>query len=142
MKIQNYKEFLNEAVKYSGDRSHSTFAVQSLSVRDQVHIWHWQTEVGDKHKALGDYYDDFIEQVDGLMEIIMGKYGRISVKGIGTPKPLIDLSDAKLEEYFSSKIEMYNSFRNDTFKKDPEIQNKIDEVVEGLEKLKYLLTMS
>ncbi len=140
--IPKFEDFLNEQAKYTNDRSHSMFAMHSLALRDQIHIWHWQTEIGDMHKALGEFYDSLLGQVDNIMEVIMGKYGRISVKAVGTPRPLVDLSDVNVEEFLNSYVTIYTEFRNGTFADSPEIQNLLDEVVEGINKLKYLLTLS
>ena len=143
--IPNYKEYLalEEAAKYTTDKNHSLIAVHGLSLRDQIHIWHWQTEVGDQHKALGEFYENLLEKVDELVEVIMGKYGRISVKSVGSPKPLIDLQDLKnIDTFVDGYIKLFDNFRNTTFKNDTEIQNIIDEIVAETLKLKYLLTMS
>ena len=139
--IPNFQEFINEAAKYTDDRSIAVLAMNGLSLRDQIHVFHWQTEVGDKHKALGDYYDDFLEQLDGLMEVVMGKYGRFSVKSVGTPAPLVDLKDVNVEEFVDSKVSIFVEAKK-IFSKDPEILNIIDEVIAEIQKLKYLLTMS
>jgi hypothetical protein len=139
--IPNFQEFINEAAKYTDDKSIAVLAMNGLSLRDQIHVFHWQTEVGDKHKALGDYYDDFLEQLDGLMEVVMGKYGRFSVKSVGTPAPLVDLKDVNAEEFVDSKVSIFVEAKK-IFAKDPEILNIIDEVIAEIQKLKYLLTMS
>jgi DNA-binding ferritin-like protein len=139
--IPNFNEFVNEAAKYTDNKAIAVLAMQGFSLRDQIHLFHWQTEVGDKHKALGDYYDDFLEQLDGLMEVIMGKYGRISVKSVGTPKPLIDLSEVNIEDFVSSKVSIFEDAKK-LFVKDSEILNILDEIIAEIQKLKYLLTMS
>jgi uncharacterized protein (DUF608 family) len=139
--IPNFNEFINEAAKYTDNKAIAVLAMQGFSLRDQIHIFHWQTEVGDKHKALGDYYEDFLEQLDGLMEVIMGKYGRISVKSVGSPKPLIDLKDVDIEDFINSKIEIFEDAKK-LFSKDAEILNILDEIIAEIQKLKYLLTMS
>ena len=139
--IPNFNDFINEAAKYTDDKAIAVLAMQGFSLRDQIHLFHWQTEVGDKHKALGDYYDDFLEQLDGLMEVIMGKYGRISVKSVGTPKPLIDLSEVNVEDFVSSKVSIFEDAKK-LFVKDSEILNILDEIIAEIQKLKYLLTMS
>lgn len=142
MKILNFEEFqLNEAAKYTKNRNHSLFAMQSFSLRDQIHVWHWQTEIGDLHKALGDFYEDLIETLDSIMEIAMGKYGRVSLKAIGSPAPLKDLSDVNLDEYLSKHVDLYNEYKIDTFKDDADIQNKLDELVADINKLRYLATL-
>ena len=126
--IPNFQEFINEAAKYTDDKSIAVLAMNGLSLRDQIHVFHWQTEVGDQHKALGDYYDTFLEQLDGLMEVVMGKYGRFSVKSVGTPAPLVDLKDVNVEEFVDSKVSIFVEAKK-IFAKDPEILNIIDEVI-------------
>lgn len=137
-----FNEFLNEAAVYTNDRSIPLLAMHGLSLRDQIHVFHWQTEIGDQHKALGDFYDSFIEQLDGLIEVVMGKYGRFSVKSVGTPSPLQDLADVKVEEFTAKYISIFESYKKGTFKNDTEILNIIDEIVASIHKLNYLLTMS
>ena len=139
--IQSFQDFINEEAKYTDDRAIAVLAMNGLSLRDQIHVFHWQTEVGDQHKALGDYYEDFLEQLDGLMEVVMGKYGRFSVKSVGTPAPLVDLKDVDVEKFVSSKVSIFVEAKK-IFSKDPEILNIIDEVIAEIQKLKYLLTMS
>jgi uncharacterized protein (DUF608 family) len=139
--IPRFEDFINEQAKYTNDKAIAVLAMQGLSLRDQIHVFHWQTEIGDQHKALGDYYEDFVEQLDDLMEVIMGKYGRISVKSVGTPQPLIDLKDVNVETFVDSKITIFEDAKK-LFSKDSEILNILDEIIAEIQKLKYLLTMS
>jgi hypothetical protein len=149
-KLKPFSEFvselteaeISEAAKYTEDKNIALMAMQGLSLRDQIHVFHWQTEIGDQHSALGDFYGDFLDQLDGLMEVVMGKYGRISVKGIGTPAPLIDLKDINPSEFVEKYVNIFESYKTSTFKNDPEILNIIDEILASIQKLKYLLTMS
>ncbi len=130
--------------KFNGeksDKNYAELAITSLMLRDQIHIFHWQTEIGDMHRALGDFYDDLLELVDQLIESIMGKYGRFSIKNVDYTE-LIDLDDAKVQEYLDMYTKIYTDFRNEDFEEDTEIQNVIDEIVGLINKLKYLLTMS
>jgi hypothetical protein len=139
--ILSFQEFINEEAKYTDDRAIAVLAMNGLSLRDQIHVFHWQTEIGDQHKALGDYYDTFLGQLDGLIEVVMGKYGRFSVKSVGIPAPLVDLKDVNIEEFVDSKVSIFVEAKK-IFSKDPEILNIIDEVIAEIHKLKYLLTMS
>jgi hypothetical protein len=142
VKIPNFNQFINESAKYSSDRNHSMFAMHSLSLRDQIHVWHWQTEIGDKHKALGEFYDFLVDKMDEIMEISMGIYGRISVKSVGTPKPLLDIQGINIDEVLKGYADLYEQFRIDTYSKNSDIQNKIDELIGEINKLRYLMTMS
>lgn len=140
--IPTFDEFLNEAAKYTEDRNHSMMAIHGLSLLDQIKIFHWQTEVGDAHKALGEFYDDFSDELDGLVEVVMGKYGRISVRSTGSPAPLADIASIDPTALVEKYVRIYEVYRNTTFASDPEIQNIIDEVIARIHKLKYLLTLS
>jgi len=141
MKILNFDEFLNEAAKYNGDKVHSDVAMYSLWLRSQIHLFHWQTEVGDAHKALGDFYGTFLDQVDNLIEVCMGKHGRVSATPAITP-PLQNLKDVNVEEFVNLAVSNFTQFRNEVYKDSPEIQNIVDEIIAEMHKLKYLLTMS
>lgn len=41
-----------------------------LHVRDQTHVWHWQTTGYEIHSALGGFYEAWIEKADELIETI------------------------------------------------------------------------
>ncbi len=140
--FQQFYNELNEAVKYTDDKNIALLAMHGLSLRDQMHLFHWQTEVGDMHTALGDFYDKFLEQLDGLMEVVMGKYGRFSVKTLGSPAPLQDLQEADVEGLMERYVQIFEGYKDTTFANDPEIVNIIDEILASIQKLKYLLTMS
>ena len=142
MKLLNFDEFLTESAKYSNDRNHSMIAIHGLSLLDQIKVFHWQTEVGDAHKSLGEFYEDFADQLDELVEVVMGKYGRISVKSTGSPAPLSDIESTNPTFVLEKYVRLYEGYRNTTFSSDPEIQNIIDEVIARIHKLKYLLSMS
>jgi hypothetical protein len=140
--VTTYEEFVNEAAKFSEDKNLAVLAMQGFSLRDQIHLFHWQTEVGDMHTALGEFYDSFLDQLDGLMEVVMGKYGRISIKGVGSPAPLVDLSGANVDDILNKYISIFEGYKTSTFSKDDDIKNIIDEIVASINKLKYLITMS
>lgn len=141
MKIQNYEDFLNESAKYTSEKTHSDMAMYGLWLRNQIHLFHWQTEIGDQHKALGDFYNEFLEQLDELVEVSMGKYGRVSFTPTVTV-PLQNLKDIVVSEFVNIGVSNFASFRIDTYKNDPEIQNIIDEIIANMHKLNYLLSMS
>ena len=39
-----------------------------LAARQQAHIFHWQTSSYATHKALNEFYDEFLELIDSLVE--------------------------------------------------------------------------
>lgn len=42
--------------------------VKTLAISTQVHIWHLLAKIGQKHTALGSFYDELNIKVDGLAE--------------------------------------------------------------------------
>lgn len=45
--------------------------------RNAAHIEHWKTDSYSKHKALGGFYDDLIDQLDKYVEAHQGTFGLI-----------------------------------------------------------------
>jgi DNA-binding ferritin-like protein len=140
--MQTFKDYLNENAQYSHTKGHSMIAVHGFALLDQIKIFHWQTEVGDAHKALGDFYNDFAEALDELVEVIMGKYGRITMSQIGKPTALVDISEMMPSVFVEKYIRIFEGYRDGLFAQDPEIKNIIEEIIARHHKLKYLLTMS
>lgn len=140
--FKTFNEYITESVKYTQDSSISMLAMYGLCLRDQIHVFHWQTQVGDMHKALGDFYDAFLITFDGLMESIMGKYGRFKVSTLGMPVTLLDLDQVNVEEFVDTYIQVFENYKRTTFCNDGEIINILDEIIASIHKLQYLLTMS
>jgi len=143
--VNSYHSFantINEAAKYTEDNRIGTLALYGLCLRDQIHIFHWQTEIGDMHKALGDFYDAFLLSFDNLMESIMGKYGRFKVSTLGMPVTFLDLNQVNPDEFAQTYVQVFENYKTTVFNNDTEIINIIEEIIASIHKLQYLLTMS
>ena len=73
--VKNYQDFVNETYEASlaeptVDLQFSLLTLELLAVRDQAHLFHWQTKSYEEHIAFGDFYDDFIDKVDVLWRIL------------------------------------------------------------------------
>ena len=106
-----------------------------LHSRTQVHIFHWQTKSYAEHKALGKYYEEIVDLVDGLVESYQGKYGILeNYKNM----PLSNYVDsAQVVMFFDTMLEAIELLRQDN--QDSYIQNQIDTIVELLNTTKYKL---
>jgi len=51
--------------------------------RNLAHYEHWRTKSYSQHMALGSFYDDIIDAIDGLVEAYQGVFGLIG----GIPAP-------------------------------------------------------
>lgn len=98
----------------------------------QTHILHLQTKSQSsfaEHMALGGYYDEIGDKLDGLIESYQGKYD--IVKGYKT-YPFVDYKSCEqLISYFKDLADMITENRKSI--KESYIQNQID----GIEELIY-----
>ena len=51
------------------------FINKTLALRDVAHAAHWKTESLSQHQALGEFYDELTEQLDGYIESHQGIFG-------------------------------------------------------------------
>ena len=124
----------------SGD-DFGTFAVKLLAARDQSHVFHWQTKSFAQHEALGKFYDQFLLDVDALVEMIMGIKERpqfdeatITLKGY---------SEGAIAEFFEHLYEVLNEEMKRVI--DPmheEVYDQARVIISQIDKLKYLLSLS
>ncbi len=112
-----------------------------LHSRSQAHIFHWQTKSQSsfaEHMALGTYYDEIVELIDGIVESYQGKYEIIT--GYKTVEMVDYKSTEQLISYFR---ELDNNIeKNRKGIKESYIQNQIDGLQElifsTLYKLRFL----
>lgn len=108
-----------------------------LLARDVTHLAHWKTKSYAQHKALGKFYDNALDLVDGFVEQYQGYYGgRMDIKrseddGKASPKEVL--------EYQCEWIEMKRY--SICAKEDTALQNTIDEVLKQYQTTLYLLTL-
>lgn len=141
--IKKFDEFLNEAFDVStpnGD-DFGNFALKLLAARDQAHVFHWQTESFAQHEAFGKFYDEFLENVDGLVEVMMGikerpNFGDASIT-------LKNYSEGAIAEFFEALYEVINGEIKLVI--DPmheEVYDLARVITAQIDKLKYLLSLS
>jgi DNA-binding ferritin-like protein len=113
-----------------------------LTLHTQLKIYHWQTKSYAEHQALGSTYDELTDLIDGFVEILMGKYGRVKSKS-GFKIELSNYEDLVVVDF----VDKYIDYLTDDLpsgletEKDTDLLNIRDEMVGQLNKLKYLLTL-
>lgn len=108
-----------------------------LASRTQAHIFHWQVQgVGSDaaHRALGAYYDEIVDLVDGIVESMQGRYG--IQKGYTSPASFKE--DGQFVTYFDALSKYVEAVRT-KIPQDSYIQNEVDTVVKLIETTKYKL---
>ena len=116
--------------------------IKFLWVRDQAHIFHWQTKLNSHHTILGDFYEDYLEELDELAEVIFGKTGGTFSVGSGTMK-LVDYSEDNLLTYLKEVSTIFEKDLPDLFPRTSEnegIYHVLGDILEIVQKTKYLLS--
>lgn len=141
--IKNFSDFINEsfdAQTPNGDQF-GNFALKLLAARDQAHVFHWQTKSYSQHIAFGEFYESFLDNVDELVESIMGilerpRFGEASIT-------LRDYSEGAMAEFLQTLYELINEEIKLTI--DPmheEVYDLSRVITAQVDKLKYLLSLS
>jgi DNA-binding ferritin-like protein len=136
---------LNEAEKKEEETTETADVVDMIATllhsRSQAHIFHWQTKSQSsfaEHMALGTYYEEIVELIDGIVESYQGKHELIT--GYKTVKMVDYKSTEQLISYFRDLDD--NIEKNRKAVKESYIQNQIDGVQElifsTLYKLRFL----
>lgn len=92
--------------------------------RDLAHLEHWRTQNGEVHRALGEFYDGVIDQVDGIVECYQGTYGLIGPVTLTTT-----VSAQTIVDHLVSERDWVKSNRNAIVKNDPAIGNLVDGLI-------------
>jgi len=145
-KLETFNEFLKESYETTtGQQTPNSplakLTLSLLAIRDQAHLFHWQTKSYAEHVALGEFYETFIDKVDSLMENIIAKTARpeisngtITLSGYGTES----LNAFLLKTKTTLKTEMLEAISP---KNNEEIWNIVEELKAMVNKLEYLLTL-
>lgn len=107
-----------------------------FSLRNAAHLAHWSTRLYAQHMALGDFYDDIIEQTDKIVETYQGLFGLIGDVG-----PLPYSKDGILEQ-IGADGNWINQNREALSRGHDVLENQIDELgkiyAQTYYKLKFL----
>lgn len=144
MRTLKYNEFVKEGFSSSAPNSDELgrYFTQLLAIRDQAHVFHWQTESFAQHGAFGEFYDTFLTNIDAMVEMIMGLKGRPTF-GEGASIVISDYSPENIDLFFERA---YPVFGNELemicdSKTHEEIFDQARLIIADIDKLKYLLTL-
>ena len=110
-----------------------------MQIQNQFKILHWQTTSYARHMAYGLTYDTISDLSDRFIEAYQGRYGRLKAdKSV----EFANISDGELNSFLDEALEFLMSLEKlDIKDKDADLLTIRDEVVEAINKLKYLLTL-
>jgi hypothetical protein len=136
--ITSFNNFVNENFGEAQD-IYGSFFVAMLGLRDQAHIFHWQTESFAQHSAFGGFYDSYLDLVDKLSESLIGIHGRPSF--MEAEIELYGYSEENIAMFLEKAYALFLGQGTELAGGNTEIKNIIDEIIAELDKLKYLLTL-
>ena len=133
---------LNKNSLKSSTKELGPLFLKFLWVRDQAHIFHWQTKLNAQHVILGDFYEEYLNELDELAESIFGQTGHTCSIGEGTIK-LVDYSESNLQNYLKEitnifTVEFTKYFPNTT--ENIALYHILGDLLEVINKLKYLIS--
>ena len=110
-----------------------------IRLQSQLRILHWQTTSYARHMAYGGAYESISDLSDRFIEAYQGRYGRLEAE---KSMDIANINDDKIDGLIDEALEFLNSNEKlDIKEKDKDLLTIRDEVVEALNKLKYLLTL-
>lgn len=121
-------------------KSIAHFMLELMQIADQAKIIHWQTRYDREHRHYGAFYEGFIDQMDKIVEAIAGKYGKDELKFGEAAIELCDYEMAVTEFFALVEAALRGTFCQLFDRdKDSELYNLVDEVLDLVNKTKYLL---
>lgn len=114
------------------------FVNEALAIRNQVHLWHWQTKSDPEHRALGAFYDGWLDLVDTFVETYAGKYERPAG---GLSCSAIPYREDLSLSYIRNVANFMQSSDLRSIATDSDLQNILDEMTSLANHTAYLLTL-
>ena len=113
-----------------------------LAMRNQIKLYHWQTNLYSRHKATDDVINALDESIDKYVEVYMGKYGRPKMSSRNNTIVMENLTEKNAVVFVKSCIDVLNQGLVKTLKKtDTDLVNLRDEMLSELNQLLYLFTL-
>jgi hypothetical protein len=100
-----------------------------------AHILHFQSQSYSQHMALGAYYDEVSDLVDGFVEAFQGKYGLLTKYQSDYQLP--DNNPVTYLTYLKEEVATLR--RESGFPQDSELQNEVDTIANLINSTLYKL---
>lgn len=113
-----------------------------FTMRNQIKLYHWQTEVYARHKATDDVIKSLDETIDKYVEVYMGKYGRVKLSSRNNTILLKNFNEKNAVTFIKACIDILNTQLIRGLKKtDTDLINLRDEMLGELNQLLYLFSL-
>lgn len=115
-----------------------------LLIRDQLKLYHWQTESYARHKASDKFVTKATDITDKIIEVYQGKYGRIRLDGNTNTIKLGNLNDKDIVAFLETLREFFIKDFPDYVNKNAntDLLNIRDELLAEINNALYLFTLA
>ena len=111
-------------------------------MREQIKLYHWQTELYSRHKGTDSVIDALDESIDKYVEVYMGKYGRPKMSCRNNTIQVKNLTEKNAVTFVKACIlELIGELPKGLKKNDTDLLNIRDEMLAELNQLLYLFTL-
>ena len=113
-----------------------------FAMREQIKLYHWQTNSFSRHKATDEIIGKLDKSIDKFVEVYMGKYGRPRLGPKTNTFKLSNMSGPVAQKFVKGSIKAIQHIRsglNDPA--DSDLINILDEMQADLNQLLYLFTL-
>ena len=123
-----------ESTHFFGDamKECALFTLTLLHSATNAHLMHFKTKSFSQHMALGTYYDEIVDLVDGYVEAYQGIYGLIE------DYPNVYHAPKDPVKYFESLQRFVKDARQD-LPKDSQLENLVDGIADLIDSTTYKL---
>lgn len=135
----NNKKNNKNNVNKNNDVDSSKLIYILLQLRNQMKLYHWQTESYARHKASDKFLKKVTDIIDRLVEAYQGKYGTIYLNNKNKEVKLDNISNKDIVKYLETvrkymKEDASILLAND----DTDMYNLRDEIIENINITLYL----
>ena len=114
-----------------------------FTMREQIKLYHWQTDVFARHKATDDVISALDESIDKYVEIYMEKYGRPKVSTGSNTVRIQNMNEKNAVKFIKTCIAYLEGPLVRRLKpSDTDLVNIRDEMLGELNQLLYLFTLN
>lgn len=113
-----------------------------FTMREQLKLYHWQTQLFSRHKATDGLLEALDELIDTYVEVYMGKYGRPKLTTKTNAIRIQNMNEAMAQRFVKTCITyLEKNLVKHLSPTDTDLVNVRDEIKGELNKVLYLFTL-
>lgn len=112
-----------------------------MAVRTQASLLHYETHSEPQHRAFADFYSDFYDISDKLIELYIGKYQDVVIQPEDRLIALINYDELDINAWAIEIDTAILGYKADLSRDDGDLANVLDEMQGILSKLRYKLLL-